>query len=338
MAMLDSSGLLHRLDNDGATRWAWRQTSQQPRPPSASALAACGFGGSEWVAAADADARNLLVLLHGLGDEPEPFAKFARQMALPQTAALALRAPLPLPAGIEVGRAWFDSFEADGALIAPKSGERRRVRSLEQTVSKLRALVALLRSSGWAHERIFLLGFAQGGTAALAYALRSEHRLGGVASVCGHVLPESEDRAAAPAARQTPMLVLAGERDAQTPAADARRLFDRLKTRVVDARPADGGAAAAELGAAALRTLRCAMPRSRDGRAFGRMHIRKPQPMKNRRMTPPTTMPAIIPALPPPPSSGEASALGSSGGGPSGGSGGGDGGGVNGGEEGGGTQ
>ena len=89
-------------------------------------------GGSEWVAAADADARNLLVLLHGLGDEPEPFAKFARQMALPQTAALALRAPLPLPAGIEIGRAWFDAFEADGALIAPKSGERRRVRGLEQ--------------------------------------------------------------------------------------------------------------------------------------------------------------------------------------------------------------
>ena len=165
-------------------------------------------------------------------------------MALPQTAALALRAPLPLPAGIEIGRAWFDSFEADGALIAPKSGERRRVRSLEQTVPKLRALVALLRSSGWAHDRIFLLGFAQGGTAALAYALRSEHRLGGVASVCGHVLAESEDRAAAPASRQTPMLVLAGERDAQTPAAEARRLFGRLKTRVVDARPADGGAGA----------------------------------------------------------------------------------------------
>ena len=262
MAMLDSSGLLHRLDNDGATRWAWRQTSQQPRPPSASALAACGFGGSEWVAAADADARNLLVLLHGLGDEPEPFAKFARKMALPQTAALALRAPLPLPAGIEIGRAWFDSFEADGALIAPKSGERRRVRSLEQTCAKLRALVALLRSSGWAHERIFLLGFAQGGSAALAYALRSEHRLGGVASVCGHVLPESEDRAAAPAARQTPMLVLAGERDAQTPAADARRLFDRLKTRVVDARPADGGAAAAaELEFFALAGNRGEMPR-----------------------------------------------------------------------------
>ena len=55
---------------------------------------------------------------------------------------------------------------------------------------------------------------------------------------------------------------------------------------------------AAELGAAALRTLRCAMPRSRDGRAFGRMHIRNPQPMKNRRMTPPTTMPAVAKPAP----------------------------------------
>ena len=86
--MLDSSGLLHRLDNDGTTRWAWRQTSQQPRPPSASALAACGFARSEWVGAADSDARSLLVLLHGLGDAPDMYARFGAKLALPQTSAL----------------------------------------------------------------------------------------------------------------------------------------------------------------------------------------------------------------------------------------------------------
>ena len=86
--------------------------------------------------------------------------------------------------------------------------------------------------------------------------------------MCGHVLPESEDRAAAPAARQTPMLVLAGERDAQTPAAEARRLFDRLKTRVVDARASDSGAAPAELEFFALAGNRGKMPR--DGRRCAR--------------------------------------------------------------------
>lgn len=35
------------------------------------------------------------------GDLPAPFAQLARKLALPQTASLALRAPLPLPADIE---------------------------------------------------------------------------------------------------------------------------------------------------------------------------------------------------------------------------------------------
>ena len=110
--MLDSSGLLHRLDSDGETLGV---AADLTATAATVGVGARGVrpGGSEWAAAADADARNLLVLLHG-GDEPGRSPSCAK-MALPQTAALVLRAPLPLPAGIEIGRAWFDSFEADGA-------------------------------------------------------------------------------------------------------------------------------------------------------------------------------------------------------------------------------
>ena len=36
---------------------------------------------------------NLLILLHGLGDAHVPFANLGKQLKLPQTATLALRAP-----------------------------------------------------------------------------------------------------------------------------------------------------------------------------------------------------------------------------------------------------
>jgi len=36
---------------------------------------------------------NLLILLHGLGDTHVPFANLGKQLKLPQTATLALRAP-----------------------------------------------------------------------------------------------------------------------------------------------------------------------------------------------------------------------------------------------------
>ncbi|CAM9610239.1 unnamed protein product, partial [Phaeothamnion confervicola] len=52
---------------------------------------------------------NLLILLHGLGDTHENFANLARKMALPQTATLALRAPITLP--FELGYGWYQAFD-----------------------------------------------------------------------------------------------------------------------------------------------------------------------------------------------------------------------------------
>lgn len=46
-----------------------------------------------------------------------PFAKLAVQMALPQTATLAVPGPLPV-AGTDGGRAWFQAFDESGEVIA----------------------------------------------------------------------------------------------------------------------------------------------------------------------------------------------------------------------------
>lgn len=45
-----------------------------------------------------------------------PFAKLAKQLALPQTATLALPAPLPIP-GLPEGRMWFEAVDAQGELL-----------------------------------------------------------------------------------------------------------------------------------------------------------------------------------------------------------------------------
>ena len=101
---------------------------------------------------ADGNNENLLILLHGLGDtagvlvvaralsrmlppssmpvprscslfrhrghrallRAGPFARLAKQMALPRTACLALGGPLAVPFA---GRAWFTAFDDEGKLI-----------------------------------------------------------------------------------------------------------------------------------------------------------------------------------------------------------------------------
>lgn len=225
-----------------ASRWVWRTQSARV-PLSDAALAECGFSGSVWAPNMSRTEGNLLLLLHGLGDGPAAFAKFAAQLALPQTSALALNAPLPLPLDLP-GRMWHDSFAADGSLL--DGSDQRRSKSLAR--ESRRRLLALLRvledGCGWPRERVFLFGFAQGGTVALdllANLEPSAGRLGGVVSWCGLPLPEllPPPTQLPGAAAATPLLVVAGGAvDAEPPPRVAKRLYDRL---VSGWRAADSG-------------------------------------------------------------------------------------------------
>lgn len=227
-----------------ASRWVWNQNSVRV-PPTPAAITTCGFATHCWANGLPRAEPNLLLLLHGLGDGPSAFARFAGRIALPQTSALALGAPLPLPHEIP-GGAWCDSFEADGELIdGTRCNERRRTDSLAR-VTRPR-LLALLRhlvfGCGWNLERIFLFGYAQGGTAALDLLAHEESidgssggpcRLGGVVSWCGFPLPEASATVPSPLGsgrigRRTPLLVVGGADDLQTPPKLARRLYAKLR-------------------------------------------------------------------------------------------------------------
>ena len=158
---------------------------------------------------------NLLVLLHGAGDSPTPFARLATALALPATAGLALRAPLRV--GVE-GGLWFCA----GALGPTDAA------SLEAHAP---ALLARLDGTGWPRGRTHVFGYGDGGVAALHAVLRAaragEEPFGSCVAVSA-ALPDEVVRGgagdgagkgAAPPAPGTPplgtpTLITRGERDA----------------------------------------------------------------------------------------------------------------------------
>ena len=112
------------------------------------------------------------------------FAALGKRMNLPQTSILALSGPIHIPE-TDGGRAWFTSFDENWDLIEPSPNETRRLHSLRVTRAKLSRLLDNLETRcGWNRGQINLLGFSQGGTAALDLALNScgANKLGGVVS------------------------------------------------------------------------------------------------------------------------------------------------------------
>lgn len=104
----------------------------------------------------------MLVLLHGLGDTCEAFANLGRQMKLPETAVVALQGPsnlLDLP-----GKHWGDDiiFDSTTGVLDSDAGFQGSSKLLEATIRD-----ALIDKCGYKPSHIMLLGFGQGGMAAL---------------------------------------------------------------------------------------------------------------------------------------------------------------------------
>ncbi|KIK68492.1 hypothetical protein GYMLUDRAFT_35920 [Collybiopsis luxurians FD-317 M1] len=139
----------------------------------------------------DGTDENLLILLHGLGDTHIPFSKLGRQLKLPQTATLALRAPERIPFLYEEAYQWYTSFDQLGELI-----DRPNPTPALELLSKV--LNHLTEDCAWPSDRIHLFGFAQGGSVALEFVIKlwrqqleqesSGSSLGSIVSVSGPLL------------------------------------------------------------------------------------------------------------------------------------------------------
>ncbi|KAL3131160.1 hypothetical protein ABBQ38_000465 [Trebouxia sp. C0009 RCD-2024] len=159
---------------------------------------------------------NLLILLHGYGDTPEPYARLARQMALPQTACLALPGPLGPVLGTPTGRAWF--HEEDEAEMSGSATVGSTLRHLQQILSSLQ------KKGGWLASHIHLFGFSQGGSAAMHVALhcRGDSMLGSCVAVSAALLPQQlaelkQQRHQPGACSATPLLITHGGQDLELP-------------------------------------------------------------------------------------------------------------------------
>ncbi|OJJ48408.1 hypothetical protein ASPZODRAFT_63002 [Penicilliopsis zonata CBS 506.65] len=112
-------------------------------------------------------APNILLLLHGLGDTAAGFTAFARALQLPETTIVTLQAPTPLPFDLG-GFHWGDdvSFDSASGGLDMDAGFTRSTRILVSNIIR----DTLLAKCGYQLREILLLGFGQGGMAALMAA------------------------------------------------------------------------------------------------------------------------------------------------------------------------
>ncbi|KAF9086281.1 hypothetical protein BGX23_009008 [Mortierella sp. AD031] len=172
---------------------------------------------------------NLVVFFHGLGDKIEPnFVKLAQSLQLPQTAAVCIQAPTPVPYLEEEGYQWFPSFNNfTGELLGPESPER-----LLQVKQLIRPeLVKFLKHCvdycGFNSRNIVLFGFSQGAEIALDLAAFGGMNLKAVISIAGYFMEESQNSPAAVSPLTTKVMVVQGDKDASRTVKEAK---ERMKS------------------------------------------------------------------------------------------------------------
>lgn len=130
---------------------------------------------------------NLLILLHGLGDNDRGFFNLGQnlQRTLPQTAVLTLQAPLRVPFLEGDHWMWYPSFDQFAELLTKPNPT--------ETVANLTCVLQhLVEKCGWKSSSIHIFGFGQGATLALEtmvhWSRAKQSHLGSVVSVHGEFI------------------------------------------------------------------------------------------------------------------------------------------------------
>ncbi|KAK3714805.1 hypothetical protein LTR37_007540 [Vermiconidia calcicola] len=180
-------------------------------------------------------ATNVLVLLHGLGDNHESFTNLGKQMKLPETVCISIQGPQNL-LGLG-GFHWGDDiiFDSTSGGLDADSG-------FNQTTELLKIIVkeTLVGKCEYTLREIVFFGFGQGGMVALntavslhqAAADASSGELGGIISICG-ALPSEAPASLAPKCK-TPVLVCAGSQQSSvTPSSEdkLKHVFEFVETK-----------------------------------------------------------------------------------------------------------
>ncbi len=168
---------------------------------------------TELVPAATAGSRQLLIVLHGLGDSMDGYRWLPFTLKLPTLNVLLVNAPDSYYGGYS----WYD-FAGN-----PKPGIARSRQLLNDLLDQQRA-------AGFPPEQTVLFGFSQGCLMTLETGLRYPHRLAGLIGISGYVNePEKLLQEIPPHARQLPVLVTHGTDDRIIPFAAVREQVNLLK-------------------------------------------------------------------------------------------------------------
>ena len=167
---------------------------------------------TELIGAAEAEAKDLLVVLHGLGDSMEGYRWVPQMLNMPRLNVLLVNAPDAYYGGFS----WYD-YAADAG-----PGVERSYRLLE-------GLLNDLREKGFATERTVMFGFSQGCLMSMETGVRYGGRLAGIIGVSGYVHePRRLLGLASPVAREQRFLITHGTDDPLIPFREARQQYDEL--------------------------------------------------------------------------------------------------------------
>lgn len=169
---------------------------------------------TELLPAADKSSRQLMVVLHGLGDSMDGFRWLPQALNLPWLNYLLVNAP----DGYYGGYSWYD-YAGDARPGVARSREL------------LFNLLDTQRTVGFSTEQTFLLGFSQGCLMSYEVGLRYPHLFAGVVGISGYAHePEKLLRELSPVAAQQRFLITHGTYDPVVPFAASREQVNLLKT------------------------------------------------------------------------------------------------------------
>lgn len=143
----------------------------------------------------------------------------AKRFKIPGLDFLSLQAPFPesVPAMKAPGFSWY-------------LREAENFEGLEESRTKLSGLIHELQGQGYRSERIFWLGFSQGGVMGIDLGLRCDQVLGGIICVSGFCLrPEDYPENLGEAALKQRIIATHGNRDEIVAMDKAEKTYQELK-------------------------------------------------------------------------------------------------------------
>ena len=169
-----------------------------------------------------------IIWMHGLGASAHDFADMPRIISRPGTRWVFPNAPVR-PVTLNNGwkmPSWFDIRY----LAGESDGERECPIEAQESADIISQLIEAEHSRGIPYNRIFLIGFSQGGAMSLYTGCRFHEKIAGMICLSGYLIfPETHMEASTPANRDTPILVCHGIRDDMVPFSAGQLTVDFLK-------------------------------------------------------------------------------------------------------------